>query len=54
MTLTKQKINLLVGVKKKIVLKSQLSVPIRKGNLQSRGHVRLGLVVCPLVVYKLD
>ncbi len=55
MTLMKQKINLLVGVKKKMVLKGRLLVPIQKGlNPGSHGYVRLGLVVCPLVVYELD
>jgi hypothetical protein len=52
MTVIRQKISLLVSVKKKTVLdcRSFESKFIK----ENRGHVRFGFVVCPLVVDELD
>ena len=52
MMLIKQKINLLVGVKKKMVLEERSSGLRRQREVGD--HLRLWLVVCSFVVCELD
>ena len=52
MTVIRQKINLLVGVKKKMVLEERLSGP--RCERGAGDHLRLRFIVCPFVVREPD